>query len=111
MAILNTSLQSTATVISPVLSTDMAITVMFFCNNNTPDPLDPDFGKQLISVHVVPSGGSVSNTNRIVNQVPVDAGDTFTFGTERLVLAAGDTVHALTTDNGAISATISYVVI
>ena len=111
MAIYNTSLQNTATAISPVSVSDIAITVMFFCNNNTPDPLDANFGKQLVSVHVVPSGGSVSNENRIVNQVPVDAGDTFVFGAERLVLSAGDTIHALTSDNNAISVTISYVVI
>ena len=111
MAILNTSLQTTATVISPVLSTDMAITVMFFCNNNIPDPLDPNAGKQFIDIYVVPSGGSAANENRIANQIPIDAGDTFTFGTERLVLSTGETVYASATDNNIISATISYVVI
>ena len=111
MAILNTSLVSTAEPITPLLSSDMAITVMLFCNTNLPDPLDAEAGKQLLDVHVVPNGGIVSTTNKIVNQVPIDAGDTFTFSTVRLVLSPGDRVFALTTDSAAISVTISYVVI
>jgi len=111
MAILSTSLQDTATAISPNLSADVAITVMLFCNNNTPDPLDNNAGKQLIDVYVVPDGGAVSNINRVMNQIPIDAGDTFTFDTVRLVLSPGDRVFALSSNSGIISATISYVLI
>lgn len=111
MAIQSTSLISSVAPISPLLSTDVAITVMFFCNLNTPDPLDPTAGQQFIDVHVVENGGSATNTNQIVNAVPIDAGDTFTFSAERLVLSNGDRVYASTTDNNQVSVTISYVVI
>lgn len=111
MAILSTSLQDTATAISPNLSADVAITVMLFCNNNTPDPLDNTSGREFIDVYVVPNGGSATNENRVMNQIPVDAGDTFTFDTVRLVLNPGDRVFALSTNAGIISATISYVLI
>jgi hypothetical protein len=111
MAILSTLLQDSATAISPALSANVAITVMLFCNNNTQDPLDSSAGKQLLDVHVVPDSGSISNENRIMNQIPIDAGDTFTFDTVRLVLSPGDRVYALSTNSDTISSTISYVLI
>jgi len=111
MAILNTIVSTTSTPISPDLSTDIAITVMFFCNNNIPDPFDVNAGQQLLDVYVVPNGNIVAQENKIINQIPVDAGETFSFNSERLVLSPGDRVFATTTDVNIISSTISYVVI
>jgi hypothetical protein len=111
MAILSTSLATTPVPISPNLSTDSAVTVMLFCNLNTPDLLDPTVGRQYIDIYVVASGGVPSDLNKIANQVPVDAGDTFTFSTERLVLGPNDRIYAATTTLSDISVTISYVVI
>jgi hypothetical protein len=111
MAILSTSLATTPAPISPNLSTDSAITVMFFCNLNTANLLNPALGRAFINVHVVPSGDSPGELNKIVNQVPIDAGDTFTLSTERLVLAPNDRIYAATTTLSNVSVTISYVVI
>lgn len=111
MAILSTSLDTTPVAISPNLTTDSAVTVMLFCNLNTPDPLDPTIGIQYIDIYVVASGDTPSDLNKIANQVPVDAGDTFTFSTERLVLGPSDRIYAETTTLGEVSVTISYVVI
>lgn len=114
MAILSTLVNNTPVAISPTLTTDMAVTVMMFCNLNTPDPLDDTVGRQYLDIYVVASGDSpdtVAGENKIANQVPVDAGDTFTFSAERLVLSAGDRVWATTTDASQVSVTISYVVI
>jgi hypothetical protein len=114
MAILSTLVNNTPVAISPTLTTDMAVTVMMFCNLNTPDPLDAAVGRQYLNIYVVASGDApdtVAGENKIVNQVPVDAGDTFTFSAERLVLSAGDRVWATTTDASQVSVTISYVVI
>jgi hypothetical protein len=111
MSISSTLLSNTPVAISPSLSQDAAITVMFFCNQNIPDPLDPLAGQELISVYAVASGDTTSLTNRVVNDVPVDAGDTFTFSAERLVLSPGDRVWAETTNAGNVSVTISYVTI
>lgn len=111
MAISSTLLQDVATALSPALSGNVAITTMLFCNNNTPDPLDSNAGKVLFDVYVVPDSESISNENRIMNQIPLDAGDTFTFDTVRLVLGSGDRVFALSTNSNVISATISYVLI
>lgn len=111
MAILSTLLDSTTQPISPSLNKDYAITVMLFCNLNTPDLLNPILGKQLVDIHVVPSGGTPTDTNKIANAIPIDAGDTFTFNTERLVLGPNDRIHASASFAGEVSATISYIVI
>jgi len=111
MAITSTLIQTTAEPISPLLENDLAITVMLFCNNNVPDQFDPTAGIQYLDVHIVKDGESPSIANKVVSQVPIDAGDTFAFSSERLVLSPGDQVYALATDNSVISSTISYVVI
>jgi hypothetical protein len=111
MAILSTLLTNTPTAISPSLSSDVAITVMMFCNLNAADPLDDTVGRQFIDVHVVASGGSPTTTNLISNQIPLDASDTFVYSTERLVLSPGDRIYASTTDLSEVTVTISYVII
>lgn len=119
MAILSTSLLSTPNSISPPIADvtvngvprDSAVTVMFFCNLNTPDPGDPTVGRQNLNIYVVKNGDVYNNTNKIANQLPVDAGDTFTFSAERLVLSPGDKVYASTSTNNQVSVTISYVII
>jgi hypothetical protein len=114
MAILSTLLSDTVGAISPDLTRDVAITTLIFCNLNTPDPLDETIGRQNINVYVVVDGDTpdeLTGTNKIISQLPVDAGDTFSFSTERLVLGAGDIIQASTTDSGQVSVTISYVTI
>lgn len=119
MAILSTSLLSTPNQISPGLpditvngvQRDSAVTVIFFCNLNAPDPTDPTVGVENIDIYVVKNGDVYSNLNKIVNKIPISAGDTFTFSAERIVLSPGDSIYASTTTNNLVSATLSYVVI
>lgn len=111
MAILSTSLTTTPIPISPDLSSDSAVTVMLFCNLNEPDPLDPNAGRELVEIYAVASGATPTDLNKIANQVPIDAGDTFTFSTERLVLGPNDRIHAAASSSNSVSVTISYVVI
>lgn len=109
MAIQSTLLLSTVEPISPALASDIAVTTLIFCNLNTPDPADETIGRQYIDVHVVASGDVTTNTNKIINQIPIDAGDTFSFSTERIVLGSGDRINANTTDDNQVSVTVSYV--
>jgi hypothetical protein len=114
MAIQSTLLSDTVGAISPDMTKDIAITTLIFCNLNTPDPLDETIGRQNIDVYVVIDGDTpdeVTGTNKIIGQLPIDAGDTFSFSTERLVLSAHDTIQANTTTSGQVSVTISYVTI
>ena len=109
MAILSTSLTNTATPISPPETSDVALTVMLFCNLNPRDPANPSAGTQNLDIFVVPNGGNPTPTNKIGNQIPVEAADTFVFSTERIVLSQGDRIYASTTNSGQVSATVSYV--
>ena len=103
MAIQNTLLQTSTTAISPILSTDGAITVVLFCNLNTTS--------EYIDVHVVKQGSSPNDTNKIVYQGLIESQDTFVFSMERLVLGPGDQIYANTTTNNMVAVTLSYVVI
>lgn len=111
MALQSTNLTNIPTPITPITSSDLAVTVMFFCNLNTPDPLDDTIGRQFLDIYAVKSGDSTTTTNIIAKEVPVDAGDTFTFSSERMVLSAGDRIWAKTTDSTQVSVTVSYVII
>lgn len=116
MAISSALLQNTPTAISPtsVIINDrlreVAITVAFFCNLNTVNPADSVEGRQFLDIYVVANGETAAPVNQIVKQLPLDAGDTFTFNAERLVLNSGDRLIASTTNSNQVSATISYVV-
>lgn len=103
MAIQSSLINSAATPISPSLGSSYAITVMMFCNLNT--------SIEYIDVHVVASGDSPTDTNKVVYQAPIDPNDTFIFSTERLVLDAGDRIYASTTTASQVSVTVSYVTI
>jgi hypothetical protein len=53
-------------------------------------------------------GGSVSNTNKILNNVSVPAQETFTLSTERIILEENDRIIMISTDPDKLSATVSY---
>jgi ATP-dependent protease ClpP protease subunit len=76
------------------------ITTMYFCNNNPTDA-------EAFSVWVVPSGGSVSNTTMIYNNVTVVAKDTYVVDREKLVLSNGDAIYLYGNNSNRISATVS----
>jgi hypothetical protein len=102
MAIKNALLTSTTSAITDSLGTDSAIVNMLFCNLST--------SIEKIDVHIVKSGDTPGDINKILNQVPIDSQNTFSFGSDKLVLSAGDRVYAATTTDNHVSATISYVV-
>ena len=58
-------------------------------------------------MYAVPSGGSASTGNIIVNGLPVPAGETVSFDQEKLVLANGDFIVAKTDSASNLVATVS----
>lgn len=87
-----------------------AITVMIFCNTATPNASDETVNAVSLELHVVTGGQSVSESNCIVKNLNIPAGETVFFDTERLVLDATDFVSGkLTAVNGtgSITATVS----
>lgn len=61
-----------------------------------------------ISIHFVPSGQSPDNSNKIVSDYAVQAGDTVVIDL-RAVLETGDTIQAVQATAGAVTAYISGV--
>jgi hypothetical protein len=99
MPILSTALTTlSAAIFNPNDSYQYAVTTMFFCNTTGGDIV-------LQSVNLVPNGGSASVTNRVIHNLTVPAGDTFTFETEKIILGPGDSVYAVASATG-ISATV-----
>jgi len=71
-----------------------AITTVMICNKAIFDPNDQTAGLAYLTLHLVASGDGITDTNMIVNRLPVPAGETVTFDTEKLVLANGDRLVA-----------------
>ena len=78
---------------------ELALTTMFFCNYSASDVT-------LNSLNLVSSAGSASDTNRILKDLLVPAGETLTFDTEKIVLSAGDFVSAVVSDNTRLTVTL-----
>jgi hypothetical protein len=70
-------------VVSP--STGNAITSMMICNYSGAD--------DTLTMYAVPSSGTASNTNMIINALPIPAGETVSLDQEKLVLGSTDAVY------------------
>ena len=116
MAITNNFIDATFTTLYTSTG-DTAITSMIFCNYADTDNISGSPGNVLtdadtfLDLHVVPSGGSASDENKILHQLKIPDGETFIMDTERLVLENGDTIVAQTTSPATVSATISTVAV
>jgi hypothetical protein len=76
-----------------------AVTSMFYCNYTDEE--------SFIDVYIVASGKTPSNENKIIHNLLISPGDTFTFDTEKIILDSIDSIQAKAT--GDVSCTISYV--
>ena len=108
MAIVNAQLTSTQlNIITVPAGKSYAITNILVCNQDATDDASFD-------LHLIPSGSSLNNAvTRVVNNLTLPAGETFTFDSERIVLEAGDIVAFVAEpDLGGgltdLSATVSY---
>ena len=62
-----------------------AVTNILVCNTGT--------AEAMFDLHFVANGNSLSNkVTRVINNLTLPGGETFTFDSERIVLEAGDTV-------------------
>lgn len=84
-----------------VSSGNSAVTTMYLCNYSGAD--------QTATIYLVPNAGTASNSNIIYKTVSIAASDTYIIDTERLVLANGDMVQALSSAGTSITMTVSYV--
>lgn len=110
MAIQNTQVGGGATTILTVpAGKSWAITSMFFCNVALPSDIYTDDGDTFLAVHLCAGGVDANDTNMILNNIPIPAGETFVLDTEKIILEAGDEIKAATTSPTNITATVSYI--
>ena len=88
MAIVNEQLKSTdyTTILTVPAGKSYAITNILVCNNGTSGTADFD-------MHLVPQGDPTSNYDtRVINNLTLPFGETFTFDNEKIVLSEGDKI-------------------
>lgn len=90
---------STAVFTCPA-SQEHAVTTLFFCNYSGTDVT-------LSAVHLVKSGSGATDTNKIISNLSIPAGETFTFDAEKIVLEAGDAIYAQASDSTRLNVTVS----
>jgi len=112
MAIVNQQLTLTALdALTVPANKSYAITNILVCNNGT--------ATASFDLHLIPQGGSLSNeVTRVINNLELPAGETFTFDSEKIVLDTGDKISFVSepqsTEPGAVigntclAATVSY---
>ena len=86
-------------------SGNSAITYLTLCNYST--------GNVLANVFVVPSSGTAGNTNIIIKNLLVTAGDTYQLyqAAEKLLLGNGDSVQVNCNANSSITTVTTYTTI
>lgn len=90
-----------------VLPQMSAITTIILCNIKNPDITDETQDAALVNVHLVKSGQSYQNSNRIVSRLLVPAGETVFFNDERIILDGGDQIWVGTDNSEAVAVTVS----
>lgn len=113
MAIANGFIDATFTTLY-TSSGSNAVTTMIFCNYADTDNIaggglvltDAD---TFLNLHIVKNGDPANDSNKILHNVSIPAGETFIMDSERIVLDAGDRVMAQTTSPATISFMISTI--
>jgi hypothetical protein len=81
-----------------------AITNILVCNNSSS-------GSQAFDIHLIANTGGTpgtldDNVTRVVNNLDLPAGETFTFDSEKVILEAGDMLSFV--GNSDLATTVSY---
>ena len=101
MSIANADLSTTDTTLITVPSgSSYAIITVLVCNTGT--------NAQSFDAHVIKSGQTKSDTNKVLTSVSVQGKDTFTFNTERLILDAADSLVLFADSDSGLHTTVSY---
>ena len=81
-----------------------------FCNVavNPQQEIYTDGGDSFLDLHFCNGGEAAGVDNMVLNNIPIPAGETFTFNEEKIILEAGDILRASSTSPTNITATVSY---
>jgi len=80
---------------------EYAITCMMFCNYHASLPVTLDVWL------LAPSPAAVENRTLVINTLTIPAGETFTFDTEKIVLATGERIHARANTDSKLTVSVS----
>ena len=88
-----------------VSGSNTAVTFLSLCNYSA--------GNVVANVFVVPSGNTAGNTNIVLSEIEIAAGDTYQFyaGGEKLLLSTGDYIVANANVGSSITTVASYTTI
>lgn len=79
---------------------EYAVTCMMFCNYSTQPAI--------LDVWLLgPTPAAIAPVSKVIHNLTIPAGETFTFDTEKVVLSTGERVHALVDVNSRLSVTVS----
>jgi hypothetical protein len=84
-----------------------AITTIAICNTGAPNLTDETVNSANLTINLVKSGQVSSDTNTVVSNLTVPAGETVFFNDERIVLDSGDQIRATSTASNLLSITVS----
>jgi len=102
-----TSSTTGAAIGSGVTGQTNAVTSIIVCNTGTPNLTDETINSANLTLNLVLSGGVSNDTNTIVKNLIVPAGETIFFSDERIVLNPGDQIRATSSASNLISITVS----
>jgi len=107
-----TSTSTGAPVGGSVVAQDNAITNIIVCNTGTPNLTDETVNSCTLTLNLVAAGGVSSDTNTIVKNLIVPAGETVFFSDERIVLKGSttygnDQIRATSSVGNLLSITVS----
>jgi hypothetical protein len=102
MSIISSDLTATPAAIY-TSSNQTVVTGMYIVNHNNTSQANK------VSIWLVRSGASVSNTNLIYNNVSIASSDTLIVDKEKIILDNGDAIYAYANNAGNVSSTINYV--
>ena len=108
MAIANSLITGTTTLLTVPAGKRYAITTIMVCNTWLPNPGHEEDGETNFDLHFLPNGEGKGDNNKVINALVLPAGETFTFDSEKIVLEAGDSVVIEGESPENLSATISY---
>jgi len=84
-----------------------AVTSIIICNTGAPNLTDETINAANLTLNLVLSGGVSTDTNTIVKNLTIPAGETVFFSDERIVLNAGDQIRATSSAANLLSVTVS----
>lgn len=87
-------------IVSAPSGTGYANLGIYFCN-----PTDDD---DVIDVFVNGTGNTPSDKTKVISSLPIPNRETFYFGSEKFILAEGESIGASSQVGGRISATVTY---